>query len=100
MYIYEGHLGSIYASQKLYDFKDLYCEQCGDYDNFLGEADTRAEAWELLKDITDTFDIAMCKGCSHQDDDDYCDNECEHYKHSGGYSYDYVMEFIRTNFKG
>lgn len=72
MYIYEGHLGSLYASDEYLDYDDLYCEQCGDSDWLIGCAATRAEAWELLSDKTDIDG-------------------------SGGWSYDYVERFIKDN---
>ena len=73
MYIYESHLyGNIYTSYDYLDYDDLYCEVCGDSDWLVGKADTRAEAWELLKDKTDI-------------------------NGSGGWDYDYVQKFIKSN---
>ena len=72
MYIYEGHMGSLYTSNHELSYKDLYCEQCCDSDWYIGYATTRAEAWELLKDKTDIDG-------------------------SGGWDYDYVQEFINEN---
>ena len=72
MYIYEGHLGSLYTSDREYDYKELYCEQCGDHDWLIGYATTKAEAWDLLRGDTDI-------------------------NGSGGWSYDYVMEFLNEN---
>lgn len=54
MYIYENHLdGGLYTSDYELDYEDLYCEQCGDSDSYIGEAETREEAYELLKDEYD-----------------------------------------------
>ena len=97
MYIYQGHMGSLYTSDTYLDYNELYCEECGDSDSFIGYATTRAEAWELLKDETDTFDESMCVSCPHFEDYDYCNDECENFKHSGGWDYDYVQEFINNN---
>lgn len=72
MYIYEGHMGSLYTSDELLDYNDLYCEQCGDSDNLIGYADTKEEAWALLKDDTDI-------------------------NGSGGWDYNYVKNFIEGN---
>ena len=94
MYIYESHMGSLYTSDTALDWEYLHCEQCGDADWLIGYATTRAEAWDLLKDKTDTFDISMCEGCPHSEDEDYCNYECENYAHCGGWNYDYVQEFI------
>lgn len=74
MYIYEGHMGGLYTSDEPLDYEDLYCEQCGDSDWLVGYADTREEAWNLLKDDTDT-DIDG----------------------SGGWDYEYVQAFIDGN---
>ena len=52
MYIYGSHLGGIYTSDEEIPFEDLYCEECGDSDTELGEADTIAEAWQVLKPQT------------------------------------------------
>ena len=72
MYIYEGHLGGLYASNAYLNYEDLYCEACGDSDWLIGWATTREEAWELIKDDTDL-------------------------NGSGGWNYEYVKEFIETN---
>lgn len=69
MYIYEGHMGSLFTSIEEIDPELLYCETCGDSDWLLGEADTREEAWEILKDITDIDG-------------------------SGGWDYNYVQAFL------
>ena len=74
IYIYESHLGGLYATNYARSYDELYCEQCGDSDEFLGYAETREEAWELLKPITDI-------------------------EGSGGYDYDYVMEFLDNIFR-
>lgn len=72
MYIYEGHMGSLYTSNTYLDYEDLYCEQCGDSDYCIGNADTGESAWNLLKYDTDI-------------------------NGSGGWAYDYVREFILEN---
>ena len=48
MYFYENHLGgNIYTTNYEQDYDDLYCEECGDSDTFLGEYDS----WEdFIKD--------------------------------------------------
>lgn len=44
MYIYQGHMGSLYTSYYELDYDDLYCEQCGDSDWLIGYAETKEEA--------------------------------------------------------
>lgn len=49
-YLYESHLGGLYASDDELDYDQLYCEACGDSDDYLGEFETIEELKELLKD--------------------------------------------------
>ena len=98
MYVYESHMGGLFALDYELNFEERYCEQCGDSDWELGCANTREEAWELLKDITATFDWSMCDNCPHNNDDSYdCNEECEDFQHSGGYDLNYVIKFIEEN---
>lgn len=73
LYIYENHMGGLYVSEDILDDDLLFCEICGDYDWLLGCVDTREEAWDLLKDDTDI-------------------------NGSGGWSYDYVQDFLNKYF--
>ena len=75
MYIYEGHMGGLYSSDELLDYEDLYCETCGDSDTYIGCAETKEEAWNLLRDDVDIDG-------------------------SGGWDYEYVKNFIDTSFGG
>ena len=52
MYIYESHLGGLYTSDEQIPYEDLYCEECGDSDMELGEAESISEAWDILKPDT------------------------------------------------
>lgn len=74
MYIYEGHLGSLYVTDHKLDYEETYCGQCGDSDYLIGYAETKEEAWSILKDITNIND-------------------------SGGWDYDYVQELIAENWE-
>lgn len=74
MYIYDSHLGDLYVSTKLRSSKELFCEQCGDSDWYVGEATTKDEAWALLRPQTDIDG-------------------------SGGWCYEYIQEFIDENFQ-
>lgn len=73
MYIYENHMGGLFASDRELSYEECYCETCGDSDWLIGEADTREEAWELLKSDTDI-------------------------NGSGGWDYDYARRFLNENF--
>lgn len=70
MYIYESHMGGLYTSDYPLDYEQTYCETCGDSDWLIGYAETREEAWEILKDYTNI-------------------------NGSGGWDYDYVQEFLK-----
>ena len=74
MYIYEGHMGSLFTTDELLSYEECYCETCGDSDWLIGEADTRKEAWELLKDDIDI-------------------------NGSGGWNFEYVANFINGNWE-
>ena len=66
-------MGSLFTSYEPLDYEQTYCETCGDSDWLIGHANTREEAWELLKDDTDI-------------------------NGSGGWCYDYVQKFLNENF--
>ena len=72
MYIYENHMGGLYTSEIELDWEMLYCEECGDSDSLIGYAETREEAWDLLKDDTNI-------------------------NGSGGWDYEYVQQFLDEN---
>ena len=72
MYIYDSHLGYFYTTDHKLSYEECYCEYCGDTDWLIGKANTRAEAWDLLKG-----DVAI--------------------NGSGGWDYDYVQEFLNEN---
>lgn len=71
MYIYESHMGGLFVTDEELDFDQTYCETCGDSDYLLGYAETREEAWNLLKDDTNI-------------------------NGSGGWDYEYVQEFLKN----
>lgn len=55
MYLYLGHLDGLYCSDYEYDWEDLYCEECGDSDTYLGEVESAKEAPEFLADEIGVF---------------------------------------------
>ena len=61
MYIYEGHMGSLFVSDEVLDYEQLYCETCGDSDTLIGYADNRKDAERLLKSYKDIFDESYIK---------------------------------------
>ena len=48
IFFYESHLGGIYNTLNYADLDDLYCDQCGDYDDFIGCASTKEIALQML----------------------------------------------------
>ena len=44
MYLYEGHMGTLYTTDYEMHFGDLYCEQCGDSDRLVGEFNSAIDA--------------------------------------------------------
>lgn len=50
MYFYKSHLGGLYTSNKKYKDSDLYCDECGDSDDYLGKYDS----WiDFIKRLTE-----------------------------------------------
>lgn len=76
MFIYENHLyGGLYTSNHKLSWEELYCEQCEDHDQFIGEFDS---AVELLKHLADEIDA----------NDGY-----------GGYAIESLIDDLRGDFK-
>lgn len=50
MYIYENHMGGLFVSDQELSDEECYCETCGDCDWFIGEASTKDEFLNLVKD--------------------------------------------------
>lgn len=48
MYLYENHMGGFYTTDYEQDQDDLYCEQCGDSDRYIGEVNIVKDALDLL----------------------------------------------------
>lgn len=72
-YLYEYHMGGLYTTDRYLDFDDLYCETCGDTDQFVVAFETLADFWDLVK------------------------NECA-INGSGGYSLQCVYPVVVDNF--
>lgn len=58
MYLYEGHLGSLYLCDEFLDYDDLCCEQCGDSDRFLGSI----SSWQDIVDAIGRDEIEVEPG--------------------------------------
>ena len=96
MFIYESHLGGIYYRDEALDLNELHCEQCGDYDNFLGEANTLEEATKLLEPITSKryTNYEGCYLCDAEGHTSECDEFCDGTFDSWGYDEEYIIEYL------
>ena len=54
VYLYRSHMGGVYTLDKQLPFSDLYCEECGDSDDYYG--------WVDEKDLSQLVDAASCLG--------------------------------------
>lgn len=102
MYIISGHMGGLYVDDEMPDFDQLYCEECGDSDTVEGFAETRREAWAVLKDETDKFVFGeeACKLCQCEQENicEECRREYGRVYGTGGMLYADVANFIYRNF--
>lgn len=74
MYLYEGHLGSLFLTNEPLSYGDCYCETCGESDFEIGRVEIAEDVLNLLAD-----DIEVVPG-------------------EAGWSMDYVMDLMRENF--
>ena len=49
MFVYESHMGGFFVSEEELSYEECSCEVCGDSDWFIGEAETKEEAREIIK---------------------------------------------------
>lgn len=47
-YLYENHMGGLYILEEELEYDWLYCETCGDADEYVGKFETVEELEELL----------------------------------------------------
>lgn len=52
-YLYDGHMGHLYVTEKERTFDQLYCQVCGDSDRLIGTFDTLSDYWNIIKDSCD-----------------------------------------------
>ena len=56
VHIYESHMGGFFYDDEPLDYDYLYCDTCGDSDNYLGTASDKEEAWRLMQDLLVYYD--------------------------------------------
>lgn len=103
MFIYESHLGGIYYTYEDLDYDDIYYEDCGDCDTYIGEANTMSEALEVLHDyINETYTgedaCRMCRKHGYDFGED-CDKDCDKTWNTGGYDKEEIMADLKVYFK-
>lgn len=89
MYLYQSHLGGLYATDEPLEWENLYCEECGDSDSEIGFVeDGNPEAlWNLIKP-----ERLACIGCPKEPD---CFEDCEETEPTGtDFGLLYCMKFI------
>ena len=50
MYLYEGHMGSLFLSEESIPWDELYCETCGDSDIEIGRFESAHEVLAYMAD--------------------------------------------------
>lgn len=95
MFIYEDHMGGFFDFEEKLDVEELYCEQCGDHDHLIGEANSIEEAWKLFEGKIATQTITSCKNpiCESADYDGSCPYETDCFPQ---YNREAVAEFIES----
>lgn len=82
MYLYECHLGGIYASDEIIAEEELYCEVCGDSDRYIGAIDEDDPLEVVYNLINDACGVKLCEpNCDGKN----CD-KCPYFDYSGGYN--------------
>lgn len=94
MYLYENHLGGIYTSDEIIDEEELYCEECGDSDWYIGSIEEDDPIEAAYKLINDHCEISLCE---EDCDDEKCD-ECPLFDYSGGYKKEYIVGLFKNWF--
>ena len=98
MYIYKDFFDNLLASERQLTDSELYDSELGTM-KLIGEAHNRKEAWNLLKNMTSSFNELLCEGCKNSMFSEECEKSCPQYKNYNGYNYGYVCEFLYNNFK-
>lgn len=76
-YLYESHLGGLFWSDNKIDDEYLYCEECGDYDEYLGEASNIEEAKALIDKVSNPY---RDDEDADEEDKEFCQYTDEHIK--------------------
>ena len=100
MYLYENHMGGIYTSEEIIDYNDLYCEECGDSDRFIGKVEEDDSIEQVFDLVNDYCGIDLCEWADHNVDGE-CHGDCSNcalYNYSGGYCKEAIMDLFKEMF--
>lgn len=56
IYVYESHMGGLYAGDYELSYEQRYCDLCDKSDEFLGRANDEKELCDLLKVFSEYYD--------------------------------------------
>lgn len=76
-FLYSSHLGGLFWSDNKIDDKYLFCEECGDYDEYLGEANNTEEAKALIDKVSHPY---RNDEDADEEDREFCQYTDEHIK--------------------
>ena len=54
-HVYASHLGGYFTTGERLTFEEKHCEQCGDCDWYLGQAETEEEAEKLYNEYLNDY---------------------------------------------
>lgn len=55
IYVYESHMGGLYAGDYELSYEQIYCDICDETDGFLGHASDEKELSDLLKVFAEDY---------------------------------------------
>lgn len=76
-FLYSSHLGGLFWNDDKIDDEYLYCEECGDYDEYLGEASNIEEAKALIDKVSHPY---RDDEDADEEDREFCQYTDEHIK--------------------
>lgn len=76
-FLYASHLGGLFWNDNKIDDEYLFCEECGDYDEYLGEANNTEEAKALIDKVSHPY---RNDEDADEEDREFCQYTDEHIK--------------------
>lgn len=75
IYVYENHMGGLYAGDYELSYEQRYCDLCDETDGFLGHASDEKELSDLLKVFAEDYDDEYIKYFFNETCERYFKNE-------------------------